>query len=223
MTAITQPRLIDRMVPSFNRDGTVDDLAHPSPASVCFLELAGTLSRIARFNGIPGGLAYSVGQHSVMGAQALINEGCSKTEAALFLLHDGHEWRLGDITRPFEDLLAGLLPSLAVKEAIRCAKAAWDEAIYVAAGLAPPSEWTPRQKKIVKSMDDRMCAAEAAALLGERAKRQFPRFVTPKTTGNIRPWSAGIAEEKFITMLSDMIGPERIAHQSAVAANARLS
>jgi uncharacterized protein len=217
----TLPRLISRSVPSFNADGTVKDLADPDPAIVCFLEISGTLSRIARFNGIPGGTAYSVAQHSVMGAQAILNEGGSQREATLFLLHDAHEWALGDITRPMQDLLCGLLPSLAVKAAIERAKSAWDDAIYHAAGLPLPSAWTPRERKTVKAMDDRMCAAEAVALFGRRAASQFPPFVVPKTTGAIKPWPSVYAEEKLGRMLRDALGDDRITDQAAIAAAAR--
>lgn len=215
------PRLIDKPVLAFNRDGTVKDLAAPDQASVCFHEVAGTLSRIARFNGWPNCIAYSVAQHSVMGAQAILNEGGSKMEAAFFLLHDGHEWALGDITRPMEQLLAGLLPSLAVREAIKLAKSGWDDAIFAAAGLPIPANWSKREAKRVKDMDDRMCAAEAVALFGIRAARQFPRFVTPKTTGAIKPWPAALAEEKFIDMLNRLIGEECVIDQAAKAAAAR--
>lgn len=217
----TLPRLIDRMVPSLNRDGTVKDLAHPDPASVCFIEMAAALSRIARFNGVPGGLAYSVAQHCVMGAQAIVNEGGSKRLAAYFLLHDGHEWALGDMARPVEDLLAGLLPSLALKAAIRLAKSAWDDAIYMAAALPLPVDWSPREKKLVKAMDDRMCAAEAVALFGSRAARHFPPFAPPRTTGAIKPWPSGRAEESFLSLLGDLITPQRIAEQATIAAAAR--
>lgn len=216
------PRLVDRAVPSFNRDGTVKDLGQPDPASVCFLEIAGALSRLARFNGTPDGIAYSVAQHCVMGAQAVINEGGNKQTAALFLLHDAHEWALGDLTRPFQDLLSGLLPSLPVKAAIERAKAGWDDAIYDAAGLPLPDDWTPTQRKIVKAMDDRMCAAEAVALFHRRAASQFPAYIAPRTTGAIKPWPAMLAEEKFRTLLGDFITPERIAHRAAIAAERRL-
>lgn len=215
------PRLIDKPVPAFNRDGSVKDLAAPDQASVCFVEIAGTLSRIARFNGLPGGLGYSVAQHSVMGAQAILNEGGTKMEAAFFLLHDGHEWAIGDITRPMEQLLSGLLPTLAVRAAIRIAKSGWDDAIYAAAGLPVPANWSPREAKRVREMDDRMCAAEAVALFGPRAASQFPKFVTPKTTGAIRAWPSGIAEEKFIGMLHRLIGEERVVEQAVIAAAAR--
>jgi 5'-deoxynucleotidase YfbR-like HD superfamily hydrolase len=219
------PRLIDKPCWSFNPDGTVMDLAAPDQAIVCFHEMAGTLSRIARFNGRARGLAYSDAQHSVMGAVAVLNEGGSNRDAALFLLHDGHEWALGDITRPVEALFCGMLPSLALKAAIELAKSGWDEAIYRAAGLPGPSLWTAREKKLVKSMDDRMCAAESIALFGARAGRQFPAYIEtrdkPRTQGAIRPWGAALAEEQFITLLNRLIGEERVVSQAAVAAAAR--
>lgn len=214
---ISLPRLADKQVWSFNNDGTVMDLAAPDQASVCFLEMGRTLSGIKRFNG----RGISDAQHLVMGAQAVINEGGSNLLAALYLLHDGHEWVLGDITRPMEQLLSLSLPTLAIREAIRRAKEGWDEAIYSAAGLPTPFAWTVAQKKLVKSMDDRMCAAEAVAIFGQRAASQFPKFIVPKTTGAIRPWGEAKAEEEFRKMLYRLIGEERIVSQAALAAAAR--
>jgi hypothetical protein len=211
------PRLADKAAYAFNRDGTVKDLAAPDPRAVCFVEMAGTLSRINRFNGWADGIGYSDAQHCVMGAQAIRNEGGSHLESALFLLHDGHEWAIGDMTRPYEQLLAAVLPSLAIREAIASIKAGWDEAIYLAAELPPPSRWTAAQAKRIKAMDDRMCAAEAVALFGPRALRQFPPFTPPKTTGAIRPWGAAKAEEAFLTELKNLIGDAPVARQQAFA------
>lgn len=214
---ISLPRLADKQVWSFNNDGTVMDLAAPDQASVCFLEMGRTLSGIKRFNG----RGISDAQHLVMGAQAVLNEGGSGLLAALYLLHDGHEWALGDITRPMEQLLTLSLPTLAIREAIRRAKEGWDEAIYSAAGLPTPLAWTAMQKKLVKSMDDRMCAAEAVAIFGQRAARQFPKFIVPKTTGAIRPWGEAKAEEEFRKLLNRFIGEERVVSQAALASAAR--
>lgn len=211
------PRLVAKPVWSFNSDGTVMDLAAPDQASVCFHEMAKSLSGIKRFNGrgIP------VSQHSVMGAQAILNEGGSALTATLFLLHDGHEWALGDIVRPTEGLLALLLSTSAVRAAIRQAKEGWDAAIYAAAGRPMPEFWTAAQKRAVKEMDDRMCAAEAVAIFGPKAAAQFPKFIPPRTTGAIRAWGAAAAEERFLDMLYRLVGQERIVAQAAVAAAAR--
>ncbi len=214
---ISFPRIVAKPVWAFNDDGTVMDMAAPDQASVCFVEMGRSLSGVRRFTGrgIP------VTQHLVMGAQAIINEGGSSLLAALYLLHDGHEWAIGDITRPTEKLLALTLPSQAVQEAIRITKEAWDAPIYAAAGLPMPEFWNASQKKLVKSMDDRMCAAEAIAIFGPRAASQFPKFIVPKTTGAIRPWGAAKAEEEFRKMLNRFIGEERIVSQAALAAAAR--
>ena len=220
MTAVSSaplPRLADKQVWSFNNDGTVMDLAAPDQASVCFLEMASTLSGINRFNG----RGISDAQHMVMGAQAIMNEGGSTLLAALYFLHDGHEWALGDITRPMEQLLTWSLPTVALREAIRRAKEGWDAAIYAAAALPIPAAWTALQTKMVKSMDDRMCAAEAIAIFGSRAAKQFPKFIVPKTTGAIRPWGAAKAEDEFRKMLHRLIGEERVVGQAALAAAAR--
>jgi hypothetical protein len=214
---ITFPRLLDKPVYCFNSDGTVTDAAAPDLASVCFVEMGRTLSGINRFNG----RGISDAQHLVMGAQAVINEGGSALTAALYLLHDGHEWIIGDIIRPTESLIGGMVANLAVRAAIEAAKAAWDGPIYAAAGLPMPEFWNAAQKKAVKSMDDRMCAAEAVAIFGRRAEKQFPSFVPPKTTGAIRAWGAAKAEEQFRIMLYRLIGEERVVHQAALAAAAR--
>lgn len=218
-------RLTPKPVWSFNADGTVMDLGRPDQSFVCFCEIGNTLSKIARFNGRYPGPAYSDAQHCVMGAQAILNEGGTHIEAALFLLHDAHEWAVGDLTRPAASLYAGVALNFygedRVADSIAAAKAAWDEEIYAAACLPGPEAWTRKQKTLVKAMDDRMCRAEAIALFGPRAAEQFPKSVTPKTTGAIRPWAAMKAEEEFRKMAYRLIGEDRVLEQAGIAAAAR--
>lgn len=206
---------------SFNSDGTVFDLASPAAISVCFVEMAKALAGIRRFNGrgIP------VAQHSVMGAKAILNERGTAMEAALFLLHDGHEWAVGDIIRPTQKLLScslahayGRQHADTIDFAIAALKAAWDTAIYSAAKLPLPEFWTARQKRVVKDMDDRMCRAEAIDLFGQRAASQFPHSERPKTLGSIRIWGPAKAEEEFAALLHQLAGAEAIARHSALAA-----
>ena len=215
---ISFPRIVEKPVWSFNMDGSVMDMAAPDQASVCFHEIARSLSGIRRFNG----RGMPVSQHLTMGAQAILNEGGGNLLAALFLLHDGHEWVIGDIIRPTESLLAALLASLPLREAIHRAKEGWDAAIYAAANLPMPEFWTRVQAVAVKNMDDRMCAAEAVALFGPRAAGQFPKYAAPKTTGPLdRYWPTAKAEEEFKKMLYRLIGEERIVSQAALAAASR--
>ena len=211
------PRLVDKPVWSFASDGSLFDLAAPDQASICFLEIGRALSGIYRFNG----RGISDAQHCVMGAQAILNEGGSSLLASLFLLHDAHEGLIGDIVRPLEGLLVALLSTVAVRAAIQNVKAAWDGPIYTAAGLPAPAECTAQQRKLIKTMDDRMCAAEAIFHFGQRAAADFPRFIVPKTTGSFVIWPQAKSEEQFQKMLYRLIGEERVVSQAAIAAAAR--
>lgn len=215
-------RLVDVPVPTVWPDGRIIDLGNPDHEIVCFAEIANTLSKVARFNGRNRGIALSVAQHCVMGAQALMNEGATRLEASLFLLHDAHEWALGDLIRPSADLYAAACNELygetRLLDAIAACKSAWDEAIYFAAGLPGPEAWTKRQAKLVKDMDQRMQRAEAIALFGPSAAAKFPQSTTPKLTGAIRPWPAGKAEEQFLSMARRLIGDDQIHGRTALAA-----
>ncbi|WP_313194634.1 hypothetical protein [Shinella zoogloeoides] len=215
-------RLAPEAIPSFNSDGSTMDLAAPDQELVCFLEIATALSKIPRFNGKNNGIALPVAQHCVMGAQAILNEGGTRMEAALFLLHDAHEWAIGDQIRPVQKLIDAVgreyYGADRLIDAIEICKAHWDEAIYAAAGLPGPEAWTKRQKTVVKAMDDRMCRQEAIALFGQRAALHFPDLPTPKLTGAIKPWPAGKAEEKFIASARTLIGDDRVVDQANAAA-----
>lgn len=214
-------RLSPQRVDCFRADGSLMDLAWPVAAEVEFNEMAGILSRIARFNGTPQGGAFSVAQHSVLGAEALLLDGADELTAALFLLHDGHEYRLGDWTRPAVSIITTTLcargndhAASAFLKAVFDIKSAWDEAIYTAAGLPPPSAWTPKQQKIVKLMDERMLAAESRALFGRKAC-PFPgagRLSPPKLDRKNpwRCWGPAQAEENFLALLTKLIGRERV-------------
>lgn len=211
------PRLAEKPVWHFRADGSVMDLAAPSVHEICFVDMARALAGARRFDG----RGMPIAQHCVMGAQAILNEGGTPLEASLYLLHDAHEWLLGDWTEPAQTLLGSLLPSLAVRSAIAQMKAGWDAAIYAAANLPLPEFWTARQKKLVKDMDQRMCRAEAIAHFGPEAAKRFPPSEPPKTTGAICIWGTARAEEKFAEYCHSFIGPDIIARQAARAAATR--
>lgn len=218
-------RLAPQPIWSFASDGSVIDIADPRPEVVCFIEMGNVLSKIARFDGRNPGPAFSVAQHSVMGAQATINEGGSLFDAALFLLHDGHEYIVGDQSRPSQTLYSSACADLYGEErmidAVAACKAAWDEAIYFAGGLPGPEAWTKKQAALVKSMDDRMCRVEAIALFGPRAGDHFPKSKPPNLSSAIKPWAPMKAEEEFRKLAYRLIGEGRILNQTARAAAAR--
>lgn len=221
----TLSRLSPEPVWSFASDGSLIDIADPRPEVVCFIEMGNVLSKLARFDGRNPGPAFSVAQHSVMGAQAIINEGGSPAEATLFLLHDGHEYLVGDQSTPSRDLYASACTELygegRLVDAVAACKAAWDEAIYFAAGLPGPEAWTKKQASLVKSMDERMVRAEAIALFGQRASSRFPRSKPPNLTSAIKAWAPMKAEEEFRKLAYRLIGERKIVGQAALAAAAR--
>ncbi len=227
MTAIM--RLCSKTIWAFRDDGSCFDMSAPDQAEICFGVIAGRLSRINRSNGVPTAGGYSVAQHSVMGAEALLNEGEDEFVAGIFLLHDGREAVIGDVIRPTQKLIEATMTEASAKMAgeftdiFEGIGERWDDAIYAAAGLPVPSAWTPKIRKLVKSMDDRMCGAEARTLLGKKAEREFPlsRFPTPKTKGAIRPWGAMKAEEAFVATFKRLIGEDRFFHAAALHAAKR--
>lgn len=222
-------RLASSPIPSFRADGSLMDLAAPDVAEINFAEIAAKLSVIPRFSGSRVGPAFAVSQHCVMGAEALINEGADARTAALFLLHDAHEGLIGDWIEPAMNLIEAAIREADAKAAalfrrvVATIKAAWDEAIYAAAGLPAPSAWTNRQKVLIHDMDKRMAAAEARALCGPRAIEFYPleRFPKPKFRGDlklIKPWGPMKAEEAFIECFKRLIGEDRFYEASAVNA-----
>jgi hypothetical protein len=231
-------RLAPEPVWSFRPDGSVRDLAAPDPAEIDFFAMANALSKIARFNGSNPGVAYSVAQHSVMGAEAVFNETGDDRLAAFFLLHDGEEALLGDKPTPAQRLLSATISSthqigllrrhhqvkpLSRYEAEMAGEAAhycwdrikreWREAGWLAAGLGLPSV---AQQGLIDDYDRRMCNAEMLALFGPAARAQaIPvSHVAPlKLKGGIKPWAAMKAEERFIACAKRFIGEDLLQDQ----------
>lgn len=205
--------MLQPSVPSFRPDGSVLDLADIQPDDIVWVEIAGALSRIARFNGRCNGVAYSDAQHCVMGADALMNETGDAVLAGIFLLHDAEEALTGDVTRPTVQLIDLYLVRnghpAGVHAALRQIKSDLHRAVHRRAGL-PPIEHLPAYQRQVADMDDRMLRAEAIALFGPAAARHCPAAdrPAPRLTGAIRPWAAMKAEEAWLDRLTRYLGIE---------------
>ncbi|PBC09156.1 hypothetical protein [Mesorhizobium sp. WSM3859] len=210
------------VIPTFKPDGSAFDLVDPKPSDISFADMANTLSKLARFNGLYRCPAYSVAQHSVMGADALYRETGDGVAAGYFLLHDGHEYALGDITRPTVDLIQHHISRLATEaglgaadfverlahRALASVKCSIDVAIYQAAGL-PDINAVSQYARQIREMDDRMLVAEASALFGASSRSAcLPRVALPppKLVGAIVPWGAMKAELAFIERLQRYLG-----------------
>lgn len=229
MTAF--PRLAPAPVWSFRPDGSVRDLASPDPLEIDFFAMANALSKIARFNGSNPGVAYSVAQHSVTGAEAVHMETGDARLAAFFLLHDGEEALLGDKTTPAQKLLVMTLMHGSSHEAgMLCQdfwghiKDKWREAGWLAACLGLPDQF---QQAHIDDFDRRMCNAEMVALFGPAAKAQALPVAHKKTLrlkGGLKPWAPMKAEERFIEAAKRFIGDDILYEQRAAhAAHAALN
>ncbi|MBC7280005.1 hypothetical protein [Hoeflea sp.] len=226
---MSQAAPIRRLAPdpvwSFRPDGSVRDLAEPDPVEIDFFAMANGLSKIARFNGSNPGVAYSVAQHSVMGADAILNETGDTRLAALFLLHDGEEYLLGDKPTPAQRLLvATIRAGFDDRPADRAdffwdkIKREWREAGWIAAGLGLPNEF---EQAHIDDFDRRMCNAEMVALFGPAAKAQAIPVAHNKTLrlkGGIKPWAPMKAEERFIEAAKRLVGEETLYEQRALHA-----
>lgn len=196
--------------------GRMFDLVEPMPGMVDFeVDIPEALARIPRFTGHVRGGAYSVAQHSVIGANALLQETGRRYLAAAFLLRDAHEAYIGDIATPIGLALADLAGHASpmaintdaiVLRALHLMKAQIDRTIHDAAGI----EWPlPNDvARAVKEMDIRMLATErrqllgpSPALWGEAVEAARPI----RMTGKLRIWPWPEAADAFRTALRSFI------------------
>ncbi|WP_376704723.1 hypothetical protein RQ479_08230 [Mesorhizobium sp. ISC25] len=213
-------RRVSKMVPIVMLDGQIADLADMKVDQIDFAHIAATLSKTSRWTGRHRGAALSVAQHCVMGADALFRESGDGVLAGYFLLHDAHEYLLGDIGRPavldidlktaeylIEKGVSAEIAHGAVAEGTNRSKRALDIPITEAAQL-PPISRMPLYARQVAEMDERMCMAEARALYG--AKGDFPLvrcdLPMPKLKSPIEPWGAMKAEIAFLDRLERYLG-----------------
>lgn len=176
--------------------GLAIDLAAPDLSAIDVeLDLAGPLSRLACFAGHraeESGAAlpppYTVAQHCVVGADALLEETGDVVAALAFLAHDAHEALIGDLTTPVALALdhwaeaamritGGEAFVRAVRAAIGCGvvraaigglKGGLDREIHRLAGLPHPLPATIAQA--VGEMDQRMLDLERRLILGRRLR-----------------------------------------------------
>lgn len=211
ISQISSGRLVDLLRPDLSRIDVRRDIAEP-------------LADLARFNGHrarrhPKGHIWSVGQHCVVGAKALLEETGNPLVAFAFLLHDAHEAFIGDIPTPVVRAMAAEVgPTYApiLRGAVARIKARLDHEIHRLAGLPPLPKPVAES---VHDMDRRMLAAEARQILGvsERNLADWGKgfdlaAARPvRTHGALSPWSPKRTADEWMS-LWDMwrIRPESI-------------
>ena len=201
------------VITSWTASGRAENLADPASLTVDFALMATSLAGQVRWNKKHHGAGVSIAQHSVQGADALHRETGDSLLAALFLLHDGHEYWFGDITTPVQKLIVHTIEqrlpcayrgSDRVKGAFTAIKNGFDRVIYAAAGLPAPLLWSDQQRRAVYAMDCRMANAEGLELFG---KALYADLAPPKLTGSIcPPWAPMKAEEAFNERLKKYCG-----------------
>lgn len=165
-------------------------------------DVAPALARIARYNGHVAAGPFSVAQHSIIGADALLAETGSPRLAALFILHDAHEWVLGDMITPVVQALSMRVAAVAswnygeapredlFRTALRDLKKRTDAAIFAAAGIP---QALPDEAVLIADMDIRMLRTERDHLLTRPPMAWHPAIEKAepvRVKGRIRvlPW-----------------------------------
>lgn len=196
------------MIWTQTKNGNAFDLINPHARLVDFQNDVGpALARAARFCGATRGpVAYSVAQHSVLGAEAIFAETNSARLALLFVLHDAHEAYIGDITTPAVEALdyyAGLRGEPgSVRQAASKLKSSLDAVIFEAAGVAMP---TASESQRIRAYDLRMLMAERNALMtkppvawGIDLERVIPAIIEPV---DLEPWDSDCATNEWLDAL----------------------
>lgn len=162
--------------------GRAFDLVAPRPEDVDFaVDVPEALARIARFAGHCRAGAYSVAQHCVLGAEAILAETHDPALARAFLLHDAHEAYCGDIPSPVVAALEAIAydtrggpARVAARDTIRSLRDRIDAAIYTAAGIDWPLPHLVADR--VRVWDIAMLAAERRQLLGPAPRLWAPEI-----------------------------------------------
>ena len=188
------------------------DLMAPTPDQINLDAMAWQLARIPRFLAA-GRELVSVAEHSCrVGRRARelmletgVDEKHADLVAAYALLHDGHEYAMGDIAAPVKRALiahanesAGILAGETVRRALGSLRDRLDRAIHRRAGL--PYPLPPDIKTLVDKLDIESQRGERDVTLDpppcpwsatvEDAVPWWPR---------LKPWAAPFAEEMFRT------------------------
>lgn len=193
--------------------GKAFDLVNPRPEDVNFQHMAIVLSRIARYAGHTERGSYTVAQHCVEGANAIIRDGHGRLAAAAFLLHDGHEYITTDMPTPIMDALrvhATIITGSPhagdiVKQSMTSLKHTLDAVIYEAAGL--PWPLPPEVRKIVAEYDLRMLQTERKVRLAPftRSWGEFIENAEPVTGCDLFEFQAGTIASFFAQSCRELL------------------
>jgi len=130
------------------------EYTNPAAENVEWADVAHALAHICRFGGHTQ-MFYSVAEHCCRVHDWLITQPVPRSVRLVGLLHDAHEFVIGDIPTPLANVLGA--------DMIRDLKATHDAAIFARAKL--PYPWDDETKTWVKRADAVMLMSERDALL----------------------------------------------------------
>ena len=177
-----------------NVTGAAIDLAEPRVDQVDFRAMAHSLANLNRYAG-HGDIQVSVALHLLIGLDL-----CPEALRPFWLLHDGHEERLGEIASPtmaaLRVLAEEVIPGGAkiFKATVEEFKRRHDAVIYAAAGLPEPGL---EQRVRIAEIDERCLAIE---------HRDFHR-------ASVRPWEHELNKVKAERSVRKFKHPGKIAEQ----------
>lgn len=188
------------------------DLVHPRADQLDRHTMACVLARIPRFGGHTDRGVYSVAQHLEQGAYAILRDTGRCDAAGAFVIHDTHEYAVGDVTRPEQDALVAIAieesGDLGAGEIVRRAfkeqKRRIDAVIYPYFGL--PWPLPADVHAIVKEYDARMCQTERLARLAP-SPHHWPEYehLEPVAGVDLTPWPEGVARALWLAAVADLL------------------
>lgn len=174
------------------------DLLGPNASDIDFEVVAEHLAKENRYNGATPNCVYSVAEHSVRGARAILAATGDETLAAYFLIHDAPEAFLKDDTTPKKRAIGviafeafGVLAAT-ITQAFDLLTDRFDVAIHEAAGLPWPP--TPEMQANIKHWDLKMFVTEWRDLMGNQPHPNWAPYadVVP-LEAIISPWRPWLA------------------------------
>lgn len=192
------------------------DLCDPTPEMVDLeIDVPEALARIPRFTGHVRAGPYSVAQHSVVGAYAILSETDDRAAALAFLLHDAHEAYIGDIATPIGlalgetasrefTLASGVDLAFVIRASLKALKRRIDAAIHAAAGIPWPLSEAVRRR--VADYDVRMLITERDLILGpspEPWQAEFETAPRVELGGSLAVWPWKTAAQAWRLWLAD--------------------
>lgn len=169
--------------------GQAIDILRPDAAEIRLVDIAASLSGLARFNGHTR-FVWSVASHCLL-AESLLPRDTDPEARLHVLLHDAHEMVTGDIVSPMKVALT----AMAGLDVVALMSRKIQAAIHLAAGVGCDA----RMRELTKLMDLTALAIEKHDLLTAEPRRwQMPLPDISGIVTRIVPESRPIASRHFI-------------------------